>query len=122
MYNIDAIPPLVLGQLIEKGVNTLLFDVSGWLEEYPTGTFSISVIRPTETNVSPVASTDISVVDDILMWVIADTMTVYAGSGSVVIQLAVGDNVVKRSKRTQIIVNEGHAAPGQHLLLLMIGF
>lgn len=117
MYLIDDLPGYIdLGQLSEKGAKEIEFDVTEWVTEHPTGTFSISYIRPTETTVYPVAAGDISTATALgvttLTWAISDAVTAIAGSGSVVVQLAVADTVVKRSRLVQTIVQEGHSSAG----------
>lgn len=117
MYLVDDLPGYIdLGQLSEKGAKEIEFDVTEWVTEHPTGTFGISYIRPTETTVYPVAAGDISTATALgvttLAWTISDTVTAIAGAGSMVVQLAVADTVVKRSRMVQTIVQEGHAAAG----------
>lgn len=117
MYDIDNLPGyLEIGHLNEKGVCEVEFDVSAWVALYPAGTFSITYIRPTETTVYPVAAGDISTATALgvttLTWAISDAVTAIAGAGSMVVQLAVADTVVKRSRLVQTIVQEGHSAAG----------
>lgn len=117
MYLIDDLPGYIdLGQLSEKGAKEIEFDVTEWVTEHPTGAFSISYIRPTETTVYPVAAGDISTATALgvttLTWAISDAVTAIAGAGSMVVQLAVADTVVKRSRLVQTIVQAGHSAAG----------
>lgn len=116
-YDIDALPGLIeLGHLNEKGVSEIQFDVSAWLALYPTGEFSVTYIRPGETDVYPVDGADLSVATvgliTTLTWTVSDAVTAIAGSGSVVVQCAVGATIVKRSDKVHTIVSDGHAAAG----------
>ena len=113
MHNINELPGYIgLGNLNEKGVCEIAVDVSAWVALYPTGTFSITYMRPGETDVYPVAAGDIVVADGILTWTVSDTVTATSGSGSMVIQCAVGDTIVKKSPLIQTVIGAGHAAAG----------
>ncbi len=113
MYKINELPGYIeLGNLNEKGVCEIAVDVSAWVALYPTGTFSITYMRPGETDVYPVAAGDIVVADGILIWTVLDAVTATAGSGSMVIQCAVGDTIVKKSPLIQTVIGAGHAASG----------
>ena len=115
MYDIDSLPGLIeLGHLNEKGVCKIEFDVTDWLADYPEGVFSITYIRPTETAVYPVAAGDLAVstVDDaeVLTWMVSDTVTSIAGSGSVVVELKEGTAVKKTTDKILSYTKDGHAA------------
>ena len=114
MHKISALPGYIeLGNLNEKGVCEIAVDVSAWVALYPTGTFSITYMRPGETDVYPVAAGDIVVADGILIWTVSDTVTATAGSGSMVIQCAVGDTIVKKSPLIQTVIGAGHEPAGE---------
>lgn len=126
MYDIDDLPDYIeLGHQNEKGVSAIEIDVTDWLTDYPTGAISITYIRPTETAVSPVSGVvslasptsgdlALTLVDDvnILTWTVTQAVTALAGTGSVVVHLAVGSDVDLRSSKAQTIVEDGHAAAG----------
>ena len=114
MHKINELPGYIeLGNLNEKGVCEIAVDVSAWVALYPTGTFAITYIRPTESAVYPVAAYDIVVADGILTWTVSDTVTATAGSGSMVIQCAVGDTIVKKSPLIQTVIGAGHEPAGE---------
>ena len=118
MYTIDKLPGYIpLGNLNEKGGCEIVLDVSAWLELYPTGQFSITYMRPGEDDVYPAAAGDLSTATvglvTTLTWTVSDAVTAIAGSGSMVVQLAVDADIVKRSEKVQTVVDEGHAAAGE---------
>ena len=124
---IDRLPGYIeLGNLNELGVCDVEFDVSAWLADYPLGVLNITYTRPGEDVVYPVDMTGVSVsaplsgnlslavADEMytLTWTISNAVTAIAGAGSMVVQLAVADTVVKRSRLVQTIVQEGHSSAG----------
>ncbi len=115
MYLIDTLPGYIeLGHLNEKGVSEIQFDVSAWKALYPTGVFSITYTRPGEITVYPVDEADLSVATvgliTTLTWTVSDAVTAISGSGSAVIQCAVGSTIVKKSDMVQTIISTGHDA------------
>jgi hypothetical protein len=132
VYDIDSIPGLIeLGHLNEKGVCEIEFDVTEWLADYPLGVLNITYIRPGETDVYPVDVTGVSaaapesgnllltvtedegeLVSAVLTWTVSDAVTAIAGSGTVVVELAEGGTIKKRSDKVQSYTADGHAAAG----------
>jgi hypothetical protein len=126
-YDVDSLPGYIeLGNLEELGVSAVEFDVTAWLADYPLGVLNITYTRPGEDAVYPVDMTGVSVsaplsgnlslavADEMytLTWTVSNAVTAIAGAGSMVVQLAVADTVVKRSRLVQTIVQDGHAAAG----------
>jgi hypothetical protein len=131
-YDIDSLPGLIeLGNLNELGVSLIEFDVTDWLTDYPLGVFNITYIRPGETDVYPVDVTGVSsaapesgnllltvtedegeLVSAVLTWTVSDAVTATAGSGSIVVELADGGTIKKRSDKVQSYTADGHAAAG----------
>lgn len=126
-YDIDALPGIIeLGNLNELGVSTIEFDVTEWLADYPLGVLNITYIRPGETTVYPVNVTGVSIAaptsgslvltlaDGVytLTWTVSDAVTAIAGSGSIVVELAEGGTIKKRSDKVQSYTADGHAAAG----------
>lgn len=117
MNKVEKMPGYIeLGNLNEKGVCEIVLDVSAWLELYPTGQFSITYTRPGEDDVYPVAAGDLSTATvglvTTLTWTVSDAVTAIAGSGSMVVQLAVDTDIVKRSEKVQTVIAPGHASAG----------
>ena len=123
MYDIDDLDAYIeLGHQGEKGVTEIEFDVTDWLDEYPTGTLNITYTRPTETTVYPVDVTGVSLASptsgnlalsladavNILTWTISDVVTEISGGGTFRVQLSQGGTIKKMSDLVQSIVIVGH--------------
>lgn len=110
MYDIDTLPDSIyLGKQNDNGLNIIQFDVSAWLDEYPTGVFDIYAVRPTEALSDAAAVTGAAMNDEdetILEWTISSTDTAYAGKGwAEIVMTDTADE--KRSKTFATLISIG---------------
>lgn len=81
-----------LGRQGENEVTTVLFDVSGWAEQYGEGTFTLAHQRCKDGD-GYVRETTLD--GDTLEWVITNVDVAYAGRGKLQLTYTVGDAVAK---------------------------
>jgi hypothetical protein len=120
-HQIDNLPTeIMLGRQGEKGVNSVLFDVTDWVKLYPAGDFSITYTRQGETAVYPELPGSLSIettTDDdgaettALAWVPSAAVMDVAGHGTVVIHCT-ENGIEKRSAMTSTYVEAGHGSEG----------
>lgn len=111
MYNINELPALIyVANTGEGGAETIEFDITPWMTEYPEGLLGISYIRPGEGRIWPAGGVERA--GNILSWTIGQHVAAKPGTGSAVIRLTV-DGVKKRSALLRIVINPGHEDTGE---------
>jgi len=83
---------IALGRQGENNVTTVQFDVSGWAEEYGSGTFMLLNQRSEDTVGYPVEST---VENETVSWVVKSADVYYSGYGKVQLTYTVDNKIAK---------------------------
>ncbi len=112
MELINALPKqITLGNQGESGITTIDVDCTAWLTDFPTGTFAVTFIPPDQYQPKLLPGTQAYMLPDgtTLRIIVKRNMTQYSGKGSLVIRLAVGDDVEKRSAVAGTYTAPGHA-------------
>jgi len=126
MHIIDTLPgEIKLGQQNEHGVSEVEFDITAWVALYPTGAAVIAAnpgvsdglwmtyTRNAEADVYPVDAADLALstvgLVNVLTWTVQEAVTALGGQGTAVIHCT-EDGDEKRSRMTQTVVTDGHAA------------
>jgi len=96
MRVIRAIPTQVipLGRLGENECTQILFDISGWLEEYPSAAIGLYNLRPGDTESYPVGALTTS--DGSAVWTVKSSDLSAVGKGRCEL-VAIEDNVIVKS-------------------------
>lgn len=110
MYRITNLPTnLLLGHQGEKNVTSYEFDVSSWLEEYPSGLMTVNVRRPGETKLQVYPATGITMSNGVLVWVVDDVDTALAGRGSISLTMSTPEITnVKSTPLIATVIKEGN--------------
>ena len=98
--------PVYVGRLGEKGVLSIDFDVSDWLAQFPTGTFSVDFKPDYLSESFSLPPTQYRVADGVLTIDIEANITGKAGRASLGIRMLVGDSVDKRSAIIPVVIAE----------------
>lgn len=91
--------------------HTLRIDVSAW-DELEADTWRIKYQRPGESQPYDVPSGNIAVDNGVLTWTISEAVTAIEGAGSMVIEAYRGDEMLKNSDKSMIIIGSGLEASG----------
>lgn len=83
---------IMLGFQGENDVQNVEFDVSGWVERYGTGTFTLMNLRPTENVGYPC---EVTVTNNIATWTVSSADVALEGYGRCQLSYAVNDAVAK---------------------------
>ena len=112
MRSIRAIPTqlIPLGRLGENECTQILFDVSGWLEEYPSAAIGLYNLRPGDTESYPVAS--VTLEDSTAIWTITNTELSAVGKGRCEL-VALQDGVVAKSSIYTTVIGEALDGSGE---------
>ena len=104
---IDSIySPINIGKLGEKGVLSIDFDVSDWLDLFPLGTFSVDFKPDYLSESFSLPPTQYRVADGVLTIDIEANITGKSGRASLGIRMLVGDSVDKRSAIIPVVIAE----------------
>ena len=110
MYEIDRMPGYInIGNRRGFG-HTLRIDVSAW-DELEADTWKVAYQRPGETQPYYAPSGNVAVENGVLTWTISEAVTA-EGAGSVVIEAYRGDEMLKPSDKSMIIIGTGLETSG----------
>lgn len=72
---------IVLGRIGENECTRVEFDVSGWLEEYPSAVISVLNMRPSDPAAYPIPASKLELTDGKLYWTITNSELSTLGKG-----------------------------------------
>lgn len=112
MELINALPKqITLGNQGESGITTIDVDCTAWLTDFPSGELAVTFVPPDQNQPKLLPNSQAYMLPDgtTLRIIVKRNMTQYSGKGSLVIRLAVGDDVEKRSAVAGTYTAPGHA-------------
>lgn len=106
MYEIDRMPGYIkIGNRRGFG-HTLRIDISAW-NDLEADAWKVAYQRPGEAQSYYTPSGNIAVENDVLTWTISEAVTAIEGVGSVVIEAYRGEEMLKPSDKSMIIIGPG---------------
>jgi hypothetical protein len=97
MIDIQAVQgrTIALGRLGENNYTRILFDVSGWLADYPSASIGLLNVRPGQTTAYPVSPENLSLSDGVLYWTVTNSDLSAKGTGRCELVAYQGNTIMK---------------------------
>ena len=86
---------VAIGRKEENESICLVFDVRDWLEQYPDASIVVMCKRPVDENAYPVPSSQITIEDGELSWVLTNSDLAYVGNGQCEL-ICIDDEIVSK--------------------------
>ena len=97
MIDIQAVQgrTIALGRLGENNYTRILFDVSGWLADYPSASIGLLNVRPGQTTAYPVSPENLSLSGGVLHWTVTNSDLSAKGTGRCELVAYQGNTIMK---------------------------